>query len=143
MTGGQAPTVEYWHVWTDTDRRSRQERRMLDGFRFASIIPGTDPIWTRPPEDGARRTVLAILPAGVVGEWHENPVPQWIVVLRGRWFVETMDGQRVEMGPGELSFGGDQGTRSVDGRTGHRSGAAGTEPCVLLLVQFDDSPVSA
>jgi hypothetical protein len=27
------------------------------------------------------------------------------VPLSGRWFVETMDGTRVQMGPGEASFG--------------------------------------
>ena len=37
-----------------------------------------------------------------------------------------MDGQRVEMGPGELSFGEDQGTkRDAKGRHGHLSGTVG------------------
>jgi hypothetical protein len=31
--------------------------------------------------------------------------------LSDRWFVESMDGQRVEMGPGEISFGGDQNAK--------------------------------
>ena len=53
-----------------------------------------------------------------------------------RWFVETMDGSRVEMGKGELSFGGDQGCKAdATGRKGHRSGTVGREPAVLLLVQ--------
>ena len=57
-------------------------------------------------------TVLVVVqPVGWVGEWHENPKPQWIIPLSGRWFVETMDGKRVEMGPGEVSFGGDQNTK--------------------------------
>ena len=51
--------------------------------------------------------------------------------------LETMDGQTVTMGPGELSFGGDQGTRA--GR-GHRSWTVGSEDAVLLLVQVDTSP---
>jgi hypothetical protein len=58
--------------------------------------------------------------------------------MSGRWFVETMDGHRVEMGAGELSFGGDQGcTADATGRKGHRSGTVGDEPAVLMLVQME------
>ena len=47
----------------------------------------------------------------------------------GRWFVETTDGTRVEMGPGEISFGGDQNARPDSaGRQGHRSGTVGDAP---------------
>jgi hypothetical protein len=81
---------------------------------------------------------------GWIGEWHENPKPQWIIPLSGRWFVETMDGQRVEMGPGDISFGEDQGTvTDSDGRKGHRSGTLGSEPAVLMLVQLDENPTVA
>jgi hypothetical protein len=52
-----------------------------------------------------------------------------------------MDGTRVEMGPGELSFGGDQGTRMADDRRGHRSGAVGNQPAVLLLVPMHEPAV--
>jgi len=45
---------------------------------------------------------VTVLPVGWIGDWHENPRPQWIIPLSGRWFVESMDGVRVEMGPGEI-----------------------------------------
>ena len=51
-----------------------------------------------------------------------------------------MDGQRVEMGPGEISFGADQNTREVSGRKGHLSGTVGTQEAVLMVVQFDAPP---
>jgi hypothetical protein len=54
-----------------------------------------------------------------------------------------MDGQRVEMGPGELSFGGDQNCREMEGRRGHRSGTVGDIPAVLMVVQWDDAPAPA
>ena len=87
-------------------------------------------------------TVLVVVqPVGWVGEWHENPKPQWIVPLSGRWFVETMDGERVEMGPGEVSFGGDQNTKpDAQGRKGHRSGTVGDQPSVNLIVQLEKDP---
>ena len=82
---------------------------------------------------------IASLPVGWVGEWHGNPKPQWIVPLSGCWFVETTDGTRVEMGAGEISFGGDQNTKSDGaGRQGHRSGTVGDVPAVLMVVQLND-----
>ncbi|MGH8229179.1 MAG: cupin domain-containing protein, partial [Steroidobacteraceae bacterium] len=81
--------------------------------------------------------MVTVLPPGWVGEWHENPRPQWIVPLAGRWFVESMDGQRAEMGPGEFSFGADQGTRESNGRKGHLSGTVGPQPAVLWLAQLE------
>ena len=75
---------------------------------------------------------------GWIGDWHENPKPQWIVPLSGRWFVETMDGMRVEMGPGEFSFGGDQNANEdARGRIGHRSGTVGDAPATLMVVQLE------
>ena len=45
---------------------------------------------------------VTVLPVGWVADRHENPRPQWIIPLSGRWFVSSMDGVRVEMGPGEM-----------------------------------------
>ena len=85
--------------------------------------------------------LVVVQPVGWVGEWHENPKPQWIIPLSGRWFVETMDGKRVEMGPGEVSFGGDQNTKpDAQGRKGHRSGTVGNQPSVNLIVQLEKDP---
>ena len=49
-----------------------------------------------------------------------------------------MDGKRVEMGVGEVSFGGDQNTQpDQDGKQGHLSGTVGDEPARLMIVQLD------
>jgi hypothetical protein len=83
--------------------------------------------------------LFTVQPVGWVGEWHENPQPQWIVPLSGKWFVETMDGTRVEMGSGEVSFGGDQNTKANErGHQGHLSGTVGDEPAVLMVIQLKD-----
>jgi len=58
--------------------------------------------------------------------------------VSGCWFVQSMDGQRVELGTGDMSFGGDQGCRAdTQGRKGHRSGTVGNQPAVLMLVQLE------
>jgi hypothetical protein len=130
------PSVSYWHVWTDTDGVSRQTRCEMTEFDLSSIAPPATPQWQGARTTGAATVFVTVLPPGWIGDWHENPEPQWIIPLSGRWFVETQDGQRVEMGPGEASFGEDQGTIARYGRRGHLSGTVGAEPCVLMLVQL-------
>ena len=134
MTADQPPRVPYWHVWTDAEGVSRQTRCELADFELASISPPAAAQWLGCKLTAPCTIFVTVLPVGWIGEWHENPKPQWIIPLSGRWYVETMDGQRGEMGPGELSFGEDQGTA---GRKGHRSGTVGDAPAVLMIVQFE------
>ncbi len=131
------PTVSYWHVWTDEEGISHQTRCELRDFQQESMGYGADLQWNNRLFSGDAEVLFTVQPVGWVGEWHENPQPQWIVPLSGRWFVETMDGHRVEMGAGEFSFGGDQNTRPNEkGQKGHLSGTMGDEPAVLMVVQL-------
>jgi hypothetical protein len=132
-----APRVPYWHVWTDVDGTSRQTRCEMTEFELASISPPATPQWQGKRIREAATILVTVLPVGWLGGWHENPEPQWIIPLSGRWFVETLDGQRVEMGPGDVSFGEDQGSRAADGRKGHLSGTVGEQPAVLMLIQCE------
>jgi hypothetical protein len=132
--------ASYWHMWTDETGRSRLSRRNLasSSLDVNSFLQGKEDTWTsRPQALGNGKVIFITLQPGKSLEWHENPQPQWIVPVKGSWFVETMDGLRAEMGPGDLSLGEDQNTTTFNGKKGHRSGALGDEPCVLMLVQFD------
>jgi hypothetical protein len=52
--------------------------------------------------------------------------------------VETTDGHRVEMGPGDASLGEDQGSKpDAAGHVGHPSGTLGDAPITLMFVQLD------
>lgn len=134
------PAVPYWHVWADDDGVSHQSRCVLDSFESGRIGPAA-PQWNDAQQRSDATVVFMVLPAGWVGEWHENPAPQWIVPLSGRWFVESMDGTRVEMGPGELSLGEDQNcVADAAGRKGHRSGTIGEEAAVLMTVRLQVPP---
>lgn len=139
MNDQAAPRATYWRIWTDEAGVSHQSRCLVDGFRQQSM-GGAAPQWNASQGKGESTVLFTVLPVGWVGEWHENPKPQWIVPLSGRWFVESMDGKRVEMGAGEVSFGGDQQC-VVDGQghRGHRSGTVGNEPAVLMLVQLEQA----
>jgi hypothetical protein len=143
MSTPAKPAIAYWHLWTDPEGVSRQTRCAMTAFELKSMNPPARPQWQGRAMRAAATVLVTVQPVGWVGDWHENPKPQWIIPLSGRWFVESMDGQRIEMGPGEISFGGDQNTVERDGRKGHRSGTVGNEPAVLLVVQFDEPPATA
>ena len=131
------PTLDYWCAFVDDAGVSRQERRAIADFKRESM-GGASPQWNANQPQAPANAIFSVLPVGWTGDWHENPKPQWIVPLSGRWFVETMDGRRIEMGAGDVSFGGDQGCKAdADGHKGHRSGVIGTEPLVLMIVQME------
>jgi hypothetical protein len=133
------PTAQYWHLWTDPDGISRQNQFAMNDFELKWIRAPADPQWQGRSFTGKMTTMVKVQPVGWIGTWHENPKPQWIVPLSGSWFVEAMDGAHVEMGPGEISFGGDQNCCDVNGKRGHRSGTIGNVPAVLMVIQFDDA----
>ncbi|MEE3503526.1 cupin domain-containing protein [Acidiphilium acidophilum] len=135
-----APTIPYWHLWTDADGVSHQTKCALTHFEMKAMGAGAAPQWQGSRTHDGMTVMVTVQPVGWVGEWHENPRPQWIIPLSGRWFVESMDGTRVEMGAGEISFGEDQNTTKTNGRTGHKSGTIGDQPAVLMVVQFDSPP---
>jgi len=148
ITGGRSakpddkPEVGFWHLWTDAEGISHQTRCALDNYELSGVGPAA-PQWNNKQPRSDSTVVFTVQPVGWIGDWHENPAPQWIVPLSGRWFVESMDGTRVEMGPGEFSFGEDQHCKKDEqGRWGHRSGVIGDAPAVLMTVQLHVPPVA-
>ena len=137
---GPKPRVPYWHLWTDENGVSHQKECALTEFELKGV-GGADPQWNNKHGRVPSTVVVTVQPVGWVGDWHENPAPQWIVVLSGRWWIESMDGTRIEQEPGDFSFGEDQGCKAgVDGRKGHRSGTIGDQPAVLMTVQLHVDP---
>jgi hypothetical protein len=134
------PEIPYWHVSCDENGISHQRRDSLLSSTQNTVSPGSAIVWQYITHNVPTKILFLTIPQGAKGDWHENPAPQWIVTLSGRWYVETMDGHRVEMGPGEISFGGDQGCKWVEGKRGHLSGPLGEEPVVLMLIQVEDHP---
>jgi hypothetical protein len=137
----QPMVVGYWHVWTDKDGVSHQDHCELHNFALKSMEPPASPQWQDRMGAAGSTVIVTVQPVGWEGIWHQNPRPQWIVPLSGRWFVQTMDGKRVEMGSGEISFGEDQNTKpNAQGRKGHLSGTVGSAPAVLMVVQMASEP---
>jgi hypothetical protein len=130
--------IAYWHLWADDHGATHQTRCELSDFVLQSMGGKAAAQWNDHLLSGEASLLFAVLPVGWTGEWYENPKPQWISVVSGRWFVESTDGTRVEMGAGDLAFGGDQNAKpDAQGRAGHRSGTVGSTPCALMIVQLD------
>lgn len=136
---GAKPAISFWHLCVDDHGASRFIQRRLSDFELKAVGP-IAPQWNELIRVDPKAVVFTVQPVGWVGEWHENPAPQWIAVLSGRWWIEAMDGTRIEQGPGEFSFGGDQDCVEIGGRKGHRSGAIGDDPAVLMTVQLAADP---
>ncbi|MTH99561.1 cupin domain-containing protein [Roseibium sp. RKSG952] len=137
------PQANYWHLWTDDQGISHQTQCEFKGFVTEVFAPPSPPTHIDRLKVTPTSMVVGVLEPGKVSHWHKNPKPQWIIPLSGRWYVESMDGTRVEMGPGEISFGEDHTSEpDAQGRIGHLSGAVGDEPAVLLVVQIEDDPAA-
>jgi hypothetical protein len=136
---GPKPKIPYWHLWVDDEGVSHQSECALTEFELKGV-GGADPQWNDKQDETRSTVVFTVQPVGWVGDWHENPAPQWIVVVSGRWWIESMDGKRVEQGAGDFSFGEDQGCVAKGGRKGHRSGTIGDTPAVLMTVQLHVPP---
>jgi hypothetical protein len=134
-----APIVHYWQLYMDAAGVSRLRQCVFTEFKLVSMQPPAAPQWQGAQTRADMTVFVTVQPVGWRGTWHENPKPQWIVPLSGRWYVESMDGARVEMGTGEFSFGGDQHCRAVGEKRGHLSGTVGDVPAVLMVIQFNDA----
>jgi hypothetical protein len=136
---GSKPSIAYWHLWVDENGISHQRECHRTDYVLKGVGPA-DPQWNDKQQRVSSTVVFTVQPVGWVGTWHENPAPQWIVVLSGRWWVESMDGTRIEQGPGEFSLGEDQNCKETQGKKGHRSGTIGNERAVLMTVQLHVDP---
>ena len=79
--GKDKPTVAYWHVWTDEKGVSHQNRCEMSAFKLAEHFGGGRAVVDRQTEHPGATVLVVVQPVGWVGEWHENPKPQWIIPL--------------------------------------------------------------
>ena len=131
------PEMQFLHMYTDINGKSAIVEKLLTCFKKESVGGKADPQWMLSFPGKVADIKFAVLPAGWVGDWHESPKKQWVIPTKGRWFIETQNGERVEMGPGDIHFGEDLDTVEIDGNTGHKSGTVGNAPCYMMIVQFE------
>ena len=141
---GPRPHIPYWHLWRGQDGVSRQARCELTAYELQSIGDAA-PQWNdkqaRGRGDGRVHRAAGRLGGRVAREPGAAMDHRRCPAAGGS---KSMDGTRIEQGPGEFSLGEDQGCATdADGRKGHRSGTIGNEPAVLMTVQLHRAPVRA
>jgi hypothetical protein len=126
------------YCWTDSNGVSHMTRCEMQDFELQSMSKPADPQWQDRQPHGGSTVITTVQPPHWNGTWHEDPKVQWIIPLKGTWFVEAMDGTRVELGPGDVSLGEDQNTRpDVQRHKGHLSGNVGDGAVTLMVIQLD------
>lgn len=156
------PTLIYWDNWTDQNGISHLTKCRITAFRplhqpsapkaGTPVTPKRDSnITTRQDNaqaliwDGIKRdrkgyaTVATIVqPPGWTGKWENSVHVQWTVPVAGTYFVQAMDGTRVELNPGDILLNEDIGSvRDKNGHQGHLSGNVGREAVALITTRFE------
>ncbi|MFT8675676.1 MAG: cupin domain-containing protein [Acetobacter sp.] len=135
------PTLWYWHNWTSHDGISHMTRCPLRSFDLKTMSRPAGPQWQDRLPPGPAQVIFTVQPAHWNGLWHPDPVVQWIIPLKGAWYVTAMDGTKVVMGPGEVSLGEDQLSRmDAQKRVGHFAGNVGDGPVELMVIQTRETP---
>lgn len=139
QTKAKSPVFTYWHNWTDDKGVSHLSQCEMKNFVLQSMSKPAEPQWQARQKSGMGQVIVTVQPDGWKGFWHENPRVQWIIPLKGTWFVETMDGKRVNLGPGDVSVGEDLNTKpDAQGHIGHLSGNVSDGPVTLMVIQLDE-----
>jgi hypothetical protein len=127
------PSASYWHLWTGKDGMSHLSECVMSDF----VQQTANPQW-QIKQPGSAKIIFAYDPKG---DWHENPLVQWVVPLQGQFFIKAQDGSQVTLPPGSLYLGEDLNTSAdAQGHKGHLSGKKGDEPLVLMIMQLDVQP---
>ncbi|GBQ20413.1 hypothetical protein AA0472_0129 [Acetobacter estunensis NRIC 0472] len=135
------PTMWYWHNWTDHNGVSHNTRCPLQNFDLKSMSKPAGPQWQNRLPSGQSQVIFTVQPAHWNGTWHPDPKVQWIIPLKGSWYVTAMDGTKAVMGPGDVSLGEDQASRKdAKGHVGHFAGNVGDGPVELMVIQTDETP---
>jgi len=98
-----------------------------------------------------RNITSDIQPSGIVitqqvgdNPWHQCPTSQFVVTIDGTWFVNTTNGDYVEMSRGHVLYQDDyKGLIMPNGvQPVHYSGVVGSEPCNQMVISTASHLVS-
>lgn len=144
------PTVIYWDNWTDQKGISHLTKCRITAFHPISSPQNTSPkestdnnaqafIWDGVKHNGkGYATVTTVVqPAKWTSKWENTPHVQWIIPLSGTYFIQAMDGTRIELNAGDVLLNEDIGSiRDKNGHQGHIYGTIGNNAIALLNLQF-------
>ena len=131
--------VEYTHLWVDSAGETHIEECTVAGLESKGYS-GSPQLVRDQGLPAPTNVVFTELSADFDNPWHVAPQPQWVITLKGSWYVKTSDGTRKEFGPGDVLFQ-DNTANSPAAKAGeHYSGTAGRGPCQQMIVQVAWAP---
>ncbi|UMM09769.1 hypothetical protein MKW11_06910 [Gluconobacter frateurii] len=131
------PSIAYWDNWTDTDGVTHLTHCKFSDFHEDSLSPSADKVLLGRAHTGSASVTMRVQPPKWKGGWNESHQVQWVVPLSGIYFVQAMDGTRVELNPGDILLSEDlNATPDRAGHRGHLSGNVGDDSVALLVTQF-------
>ena len=134
-------TIKYWDLWTGKDGMAHLNQCEFKNFALKTMKAPAAPQW-QDILKAEGKVISTVQPVGWAGDWHEDPVPQFVITLKGKWYITANDGKHIEMGPGDILLGEDLHTKpNSEGHIGHLSGTVGDEDSQLMVVQLKDKAV--
>jgi len=130
--------VQYTHLWTSADGETHLEECRVSDMEVKGYS-GT-PQAVRDGLPAPTSVVFTELPSDFDNPWHLCPAPQWVITLRGGWFVKASDGTTKEFGPGDVLFQDNTSNSPAASSPRHYSGTVGRGPCQQMIVQVAWAP---
>eukprot|EP00040_Diaphanoeca_grandis_P008933 m.46929 g.46929 ORF g.46929 m.46929 type:complete len:495 (-) comp20375_c0_seq1:361-1845(-) len=127
----------YWHNYVGDDGLSHLAKCTFDWTLATNLHWKDQPTWmdfiTPQVLPNSTKTIFAQMhmPNGSINEWHSDPGPQLVVVMKGHQGWEVADGQKMVLGPGDVYFGEDQDSK------GHLNHGLG-ETFHFVMVRYDN-----
>ena len=136
--------ISYHHMYVDATGKTRIARDQPFGKLIKKGYSGT-PQYVRDFSSAFKVKSMIVTQQFGPNPWHYCPSPQFVITLRGQWYIETGDGEIIVMTPGDCLYQDNvkehpfavEGTRAAQ----HYSGVVpGTGPCNQLVIQVDTVP---
>lgn len=95
--------LRYWRLWVSGDGETHVTQARMGGFELVGYSSAPQAVREKGiPEP--TKVIFTELPAGFDNPWHHCPSPQFVVVCKGSWYVETTDGTRVTLGTQDVLY---------------------------------------
>ncbi|MBF0862380.1 hypothetical protein HKD22_09730 [Gluconobacter kanchanaburiensis] len=137
------PTLSYWDNWTDPQGTTHLTKCRMSAFHDDSTSSNGHETLLSTPHKGDVTMTVRVQPSGWKGEWSETRQTQWIVPLSGIYSVTAMDGNNVELNPGDILLSEDVSpSASGPEPKGHLEKNVGDSAVALQILSFADATPS-
>ncbi|KAK9814294.1 hypothetical protein WJX72_003545 [[Myrmecia] bisecta] len=133
----QPADFDYTHLWVSADGETHIKECKMKGFNLKKYAETEQFV---KEVDAPSKLVFSELEPGNFQDWHSCPQVQFVVCLKGSWFVKATDGTKKVFKRGDVLFQDDVKDSPAAKQPTHQSGVVGDEPNQQLIVQVQRKP---